>query len=161
MHKSLSNRIPAQGLALQGDFRDSTQAWCCTTILPSLFVFVGFLLFTVISPDRNLEAIELNLNDYNSEVNPPNDQPRNPIPFNSPSESAPCQPGRCFYDSPIVFESYEDETEELYFYCGSQSALNETDATCSIEVSQTITSRITEAGAGAEALIATDVQNVS
>jgi hypothetical protein len=136
----------------------STQAWCCTTILPSLFVFIGFLLFRVISPNRNLDALELNLNDYNSKATVPEDQPRNPIPFNSPSESYPCQPGVCFYKYPLV---YEEETDELYFYCGIQSTLEDPDATCSIEVSEAITSQITAAGAGAEALIATDVQSVS
>jgi hypothetical protein len=126
--------------------------------LPSLFVLIGFLLFKFVSPDRNLDAIELNLEDYNRKVTVPQDQPRNPIPFNSPSESAPCQPGVCFYDYPLIFEA---ETDELYFYCGRQSTLEDPNATCSIEVSETITSRITEAGAGAEALIATDVRNVS
>jgi hypothetical protein len=126
--------------------------------LPSLFVFVGFLLSSVITPGRNLDAIELNLEDYNPELITPQDQPRNPIPFNSPLESAPCQPGVCFYNYPLV---YEEQTDELYFYCGIQSTLEDPNATCSIEVSQTITSRITEAGAGAEALIATDVRNVS
>jgi hypothetical protein len=115
-------------------------------------------MFTFIFPDRNLDAIELNLEDYNPKVTPPQNQPRNPIPFNSPSESAPCQPGVCFYDYPLV---YEEETDELYFYCGIQSSLDDPDATCSIEVSQTITSQITQAGAGAVELIATDVQNVS
>jgi hypothetical protein len=119
---------------------------------------IGFLLVTFISTDRNLQAIELNLNDYNSGVNPPNDQPRNPIPFNSPSDSTRCQPGKCFYEFPIVDEEL---TDELYFYCGIQSTLEESDASCSIEFSEDITSRITQAGAGAEALIATGVLNVS
>jgi hypothetical protein len=102
--------------------------------------------------------MELNLENYNSKLTTPQDQPRNPIPFNSPSESAPCQPGVCFYNYPLI---YEKQTDELYFYCGVQSTLEDSDATCSIEVSEAITSRITEAGAGVESLIATDVRNVS
>ncbi|OEU16083.1 hypothetical protein FRACYDRAFT_208005 [Fragilariopsis cylindrus CCMP1102] len=62
------------------NFKRDKKAWCCTTILPSVFVLIGFLLGTFVTTPRDLDAIVMNLDDYNGEV--PSGQ-NNPIAFNS------------------------------------------------------------------------------
>ena len=61
-------------------FRRDKKAWVCTTFLPSLFVLIGFIVFTFAAPERDLDAVALDLNDYNIKAS----DPRNPIAFNSP-----------------------------------------------------------------------------
>lgn len=76
------------------NFRRDKCSWCCTTVLPSIFVLFGFVIFKFASPDRNFEALPLNLNAYNPDVTEP---PKNPIAVNSPDNPFTCQPGICGY----------------------------------------------------------------
>ena len=70
------------------NFKRDKKAWCCTTILPSLFVLIGFLLYAFVAPTRELDALVMSLNDYNVDVT---SGIRNPIFFNRGS-SFSCQP---------------------------------------------------------------------
>lgn len=139
-----------------GFFRRDRKAWLCTTILPSICVCLGFILFNYVALDRNLGPVILDLNDYNiGQV-----APRNPIPFNSPGSSFSCQPGSCTYrpqDASVITEAINNET---YFYCGYQGSLERTRK-CSINDSASITERITNAGASAEGINVTSVSQSS
>ena len=133
-------------------FRRDKKAWCCTTIVPSVFVFLGFIIFKFASPERDLDPVALDLNVYNPKVS----NPRNPIAYNSPGSPYACQPGRCAYgiDTMVV-----EETSETYFFCGGQANLAGT-ATCSITESSSVVEDITDAGAQGEATLVGDVFEV-
>jgi hypothetical protein len=134
-------------------FRRDRKAWLCTTILPSVCVCLGFILFNYVALDRNMDPLILDLNDYN-EVAP---VPRNPIPFNLPSSSFTCQPGSCTYrpeDDPIISTDVNSET---YYYCGYRGSLDGNQK-CTIQDSESVVTRITAAGASAEG---TNVNSVS
>jgi hypothetical protein len=102
------------------------------------------------APQRNLDPIELDLNEYNPEIR---SSPRNPVVFNSPDNPYNCQPGICSYQEPIVVEN---RTKELYFFCGFQARMNGT-LNCSITESSRIASWMTDAEASGQA---TEVENV-
>lgn len=126
-------------------FRRDKKAWLCTTILPSLFVFLGFVILTFTAPERNLNPILLNLESYNENVDA-SLTPRNPIVFNNPGSEYTCQPGRCAYQTPVV---EVEETNEKYYFCGYQARLEGAES-CTIEESSEIVGRITDAGATPE-----------
>lgn len=136
-----------------GFFRRDRKAWLCTTILPSICVCLGFILFNYVALDRNMGPIMLDLNDYNIGQFPP----RNPIPFNVPGSSFSCQPGSCTYRPQDDSVIQEDVNSETYFYCGYQGSL-EQNQKCSIQHSESIMQMITTAGASAEG---TNVSSVS
>jgi hypothetical protein len=98
------------------NFQRDKKAWCCTTILPILVTTLGFIIFLVASPKRDLSPVTLELSLFNPDVTTP---PVNPIAFNSPSNPYTCQPGACSY-YPIVTQ---EETSERYTYCGTQANL--------------------------------------
>ena len=121
-------------------FRRDKKAWCCTTIVPSIFVLIGFLLFKFAAPQRDLDPIFLDLNDYNPRAS----NPRNPIVFNSAENPFQCQPGFCaYYPDTIVSIT----TGESYFYCGSQAGLDDKQSSCTITESDSIVREITYDGA--------------
>ena len=111
-------------------FRRDKRAWTCTTVLPTLFVLLGLILFKYASPKRNLEPITLNMSALNEGVST---APINPLPFNSVVNSFTCQPGSCAYDDGVRLT----ETNEAYTFCGSQVKLDERFS-CSISASQDI-----------------------
>jgi hypothetical protein len=121
------------------NFKRDKKAWCCSTILPTLFVFVGFIIFTFAGLPTSFEPLTLDLDDLNVNVK---QEPRNPIPFSS-GDMYSCQPGKCIYDVPFVESNV---TGESYAYCGLQSYLGP-ETSCSIENYEPIMARITEAGA--------------
>jgi ATP-binding cassette subfamily A (ABC1) protein 1 len=131
------------------NFKRDKKAWCCTTILPSLFVLFGFLLFEYAAPQRNFEPLTLDLNDYNVDVET---RPRNPIPFNTAGNDYPCQPGTCIYSFPSVNDSM---TGESYSYCASHLSIQ--NASCSIQESETILSQISAFGAEAVGMNVTTI----
>ena len=100
----------------------------------------GFILFEYAAPQRNLEPLTLNLEDYNVDVE---NGPRNPIPFNSPGDDFTCQPGTCIYGFPVI---NDNRTGESYYFCGAQSQL-ENPGVCSIQASEDILTRISGSGA--------------
>jgi ATP-binding cassette subfamily A (ABC1) protein 3 len=138
------------------NFKRDKKAWVCTTILPSLFVLIGFCLFKFISPSRNLDALVLDLGDYNKGL----ETNRNPISFNVPDSVYTCQPGRCIYEDPYI---ENEETGEMYYFCGANAYLGDFGELpdCSIQDSEKIVSSITDAGAFPVAQEASNVLEVS
>ena len=120
------------------NFKRDRKAWCCTTILPSLFVLFGFLIFAFVTPERNQDPIIMDLNDYNEGVS----LPRNPIRYNVGDRFA-CQAGKCIYDFPSVAS---EATNELYYFCGSYSYIGN-GTVCSTSEYTDIIEQITQAGA--------------
>lgn len=143
-------------------FRRDKKAWVFTTILPSLFVFFGFLLASFVAPVRNLVPLRLDIRDFNVDVESPNVQ--NPIAVNSPNNPFTCQVPTCSNKKPYV---QEDLTNETYFYCGFQAKLGltlngftPTNSTCSISLSTDIMSTIAEGGASAAEASVTNITEV-
>jgi ATP-binding cassette, subfamily A (ABC1), member 3 len=137
------------------NFSRDKKAWVCTTILPSVFVLIGLLVFTFASPTRDLGSITLTLDAYNADVSV---TPRNPIAYNNPGSFYSCQPGSCAYKIPIVDRP---EANERYFYCGFQAELPPLE-NCSISDSSLIAGRLDGFdGAKAEGTDASDVFQVS
>lgn len=104
------------------NFRRDKKAWCCTTILPGIFVLFGLLIFAFASKDRNMDSLELSVDDYNPDVK---STPRNPITVNNVNEIFTCQPGACGYSAgnfPFINPRYDDN----YVLCGIQSLVNPT-----------------------------------
>jgi len=135
-------------------FRRDRKAWLCTTILPSLFVCLGFLLFTFAAPSRNLKPLVLDLNDYNRRASP---SPKNPITFNAPDSNFTCQPAGCMYTAAKV-----ENADEVYYFCGLKGKPDQKGLQCSITESESIISRIIEGGAvpvGADLTSVTDVSS--
>lgn len=122
-------------------FKRDKKAWCCTTILPSLFVLVGLLLLKYAAPKRNLALLPLNLNDYNIDFR--GDELRNPIPFNNPNSFFTCNVGRCTSERTIT----SVETNETYYFCGGAALSSGPEHRCSISNSDAVVKGIDEAGA--------------
>jgi hypothetical protein len=135
------------------NFKRDRKAWCCSVLLPSVFVLIGFVIFKFTSPDRNLDSLTIKLDSYNPEIQT---EVRNPIPFNNPGTFS-CQPGVCSFDTPVIDSSV---TGEFYTFCGAPffgCGLGEyCGPNCSISESTDMVSRITEAGADG---IGADMQN--
>ena len=135
-------------------FRRDKKAWCCTTVVPSIFVLLGLIVFKFASPSRDLEPLYLSLEQYNTGIKSP---PRNPIVFNSPDAPYDCQPGICAYQASSFNVS---QTGEQYFLCGSQARLA-TQQLCSISDSVSIMDGITGDGAIAGAVLVETVDESS
>ena len=134
------------------NFRRDKKAWLCTTLLPSLFVFTGFLSIKLIPNERDFRPLALNIEDYNVDAT----TPRNPIGVNSPTNPFSCQPGYCAYNESEALHDL-NETNESYFFCGEQARFDwYSNHTCTISIPTVdVVSRITDAGASPV------VQNVS
>jgi len=94
------------------NFKRDKKAWVCSTILPSIFAMIGFILVTQLPGDQNLPPLELKLSDYNTGLIPDN-EPRNPIPFGI-DDHFTCQPGTCISSS-----EFSNSTS----YCGRSTFL--------------------------------------
>merc|ERR1712226_475819 len=92
-------------------FRRDKKAWCCTTILPSLFVLFGFVIFRISEGDETYGALKLSLDDFNEDIK---EGPRNPVIFNEANSSYTCWSGECAY-TPVIESSV---TNEKYMYNG-------------------------------------------
>lgn len=133
-------------------FRRDKKAWICTTLIPSIFVLCGFLIFKYAYPSRNLDPVTLDLNDYNTGTD---GVPRNPVAFNSPKSNFTCQFSRnCVYRN-MVDDSVA--TGQIYHFCGSEAYLSGLNHKCTISESQNIIEQIKDAGATA---IGVDVESV-
>jgi ATP-binding cassette subfamily A (ABC1) protein 1 len=135
-------------------FRRDKKAWCCTTVVPSLFVLVGLIVFTFASPARELEPLFLSLQDYNSDITAP---PRNPIVYNSPDGPYDCQPGGCAYQSPSVTVN---ATNEQYYFCGYQARFVN-QSFCSITDSVSVMGNLDSDGAVAGAVLVETIEESS
>lgn len=116
------------------NFRRDRKAQCCTTILPSLFVLIGFIIFKFASPTRNLDPILLTLDDYNPSIS---SGIRNPIAVNADNNPYTCQPGFCAYQAPTINVT----NEGVYTYCGVEAYLGLGEL-CSITESEQIISTL-------------------
>ena len=134
-------------------FRRDKKAWVCTTVVPSLFVLVGFLLFKFVSSFGDLEPLVLDLNDYNINAE---GGVRNPITYNSPESYYTCQPQNC-----DLSPAYTDEvTGEEYYFCGGAAYFGP-DVSCSISDTESVFERISDAGAEAIGVDAVDPKSSS
>jgi hypothetical protein len=98
------------------NFQRDKKAWCCTALVPVIFVTLGFVICEFASLKRNMDPLTLDLSELNSKVTVP---PINPIPVNSPGNSYSCQPGTCAYNTAVV----SNLTDEMYLFCGVQGNL--------------------------------------
>jgi hypothetical protein len=122
------------------NFKRDKRAWVCTTILPSLFVLMGFVIAKYFAVELNLDPIVLTLDDYNIQI----DQARrNPIVYNSPGAYS-CQPETCAYPIPIMNSTTNPGTDELYHFCGEQARLSNAQ-NCTISQSTEIMKEINAA----------------
>lgn len=125
-------------------FRRDKKAWICTTIVPSIFVLIGLVVFVLVAADRNLAPLKLDIEDYNPALG-------NTVPFNSPDNPFLCQTGSCS-SVPYVENKL---TDELYAWCGFESRLgislnpksgafeiDNSDQTCSVSQSRNIMNTI-------------------
>ena len=94
-------------------FRRDKKAWICTTIVPSIFVLIGLVVFVSFAASRDLSPLELDIQDYNAVLG-------NTIPFNTPDSPFRCQTGFCTYPQPYVQDQL---TGELYVWCGFESRI--------------------------------------
>ena len=134
------------------NFKRDKRAWLCTTILPSLFVLLGFIVATYFGVEKNLDPILLTLDDYNIQADPVR---RNPIVYNSPNAYS-CQPETCAYPISIMNSTTNPGTNESYHFCGEQARLNNAEQ-CTIIQSTEIMKEISNAGAFP---VATDVASL-
>ena len=98
-------------------FSSDKKAWCCTTIVPVVFVLLGVLSLRYAESEIILEPLRLDLDNYKAV---PIYKDKIPVTFNAEGLSFTCQPGWCSYQLPVVEEK---ETRERYFFCGAQSYL--------------------------------------
>jgi hypothetical protein len=149
--------------------RDKT-AWICTTIAPSLFVMMGFLLLNFATSTKTYVPLTLDLRDYNADFKHKAD---NRIVFNSPSTPFMCQPGICSHREPYV-ESLV--TGEKYLFCGYEGKLvkrkdnhkeykrdnlRPTNFKCEISESTQIADQISESGTILEEAVVQNISEVS
>lgn len=99
-------------------FKRDKKAWACSTLLPVLFSFFGFINVTLIAPSRNMQPLQLKPTDYaginNSKI---------AFPINEPDTFA-CQPAKCLGSQGGNF--YESDS-----YCGNIVSLNDRTEQCS------------------------------
>lgn len=139
-------------------FRRDRKAWICTTIVPSVFVLIGFTVFAFASPNRNMKPLTLSLNDENPIFK------SNTITFNSPGSPFLCQPGICSHRQPYVSD---DLTNEKYAFCGyeaklgiSEKGFTPTNMTCTISESAAIIEGIATGNVLAEEAVVSNVTEV-
>ena len=124
------------------NFRRDKKAWICTSVVPGIFVFIGLLLYTFVTPARNLEALPLNAEMFN-----PNFESsiRNPVPVNTQDSVYACQPGQCAFPfSDFAFAGVSlVGSGENYTFCATNLQL---DGSCSISESELILANLGDAG---------------
>ena len=121
------------------NFKRDKKAWCCTTILPSVFVLAGLLILKFAAPTMDMAPLLLDLNDYNVDIS---GEMRNPITFNTKGTPFTCSPGTC---TAGTFAVSPNATGETYYFCGGNTSVS--DKSCSITESDLIVNQIYEAGA--------------
>lgn len=135
------------------NFKRDKKAWVCSTILPSIFVFIGLLIYKFAPLSTgDYDALLLTLEDYNKDVSI---QPRNPIPFNSPGTFS-CHPGTC---AGKAVPNGLNITGETYSYCGA--GFLDGNSSCSIDDSVQNIDGITVAGADPKETVASNMTEVS
>lgn len=143
------------------NFRRDKKAWCCTSILPSLFVTLGLVIFRFAASDPEFKPLTLSLDDYNADISEPDI--RNPVSVNSVSNKFQCQPGFCGYQyGNFIFEG--DETSEPFTICGLQAVVNPDQTTtldCTLDEGTPFMQNVVEFGAETVELNATGIFEAS
>jgi len=110
------------------NFKRDKKAWCCSTICPSIFALIGFLVVAYAPSNGNMPPVLVTLENNNPQIKT---DLRNPIPFNEAGGEFSCQPGTCigYTDS-----SLSGTGENLYF-CGESAVFGDDGdlSTCSDE----------------------------
>ena len=121
-------------------FRRDKKAWICTTIVPSLFVLIGFSIFAFTRTTLRMTSLVLDVSDYNPDLD------FNQIIYNSPEFPFLCQPGVCSHLQPYYIDSLLNES---YTFCGYESKLGissdgfqPTNQTCSVADSSYVVSNL-------------------
>lgn len=143
------------------NFRRDKKAWCCTSILPSLFVFLGLLVFKFASTSPEYVALKLTLDDYNEGIS--DDEVRNPVTVNSVENAFECQPGFCSYAyGNFLFDG--NFTDEPFTLCGLQAVVNpdqDTTLSCTLDENIGFMQNIDEFGTEVTEANATSILEVS
>ena len=108
------------------NFKRDKKAWCCSTICPSLFALIGFLVVGLVPTNRNLPAAELTLDINNPEASL---DFRNPIPFNEAGGKFSCRPGSCIG----LIDSSGSATGESYYFCSESAEFGTDMSSCTEE----------------------------
>lgn len=118
------------------NFRRDKKAWVCTTIIPSVVVFLGFLFAFLQKVSVQLDPLTLDLNDLN-------EGQVNSIPVNEPGNPFQCQPGFCFYSQAEIDERVTviGSDQDTYSFCGKIADLGSTND-CTITESSNIATEI-------------------
>merc|ERR1719469_1255133 len=95
----------------------------------------------------------MDLDDYNIQVS---SGQNNPIAFNT-GKNFSCDAGKCIYDIPIVAS---DSTNELYYFCGTQSYVGN-GTICSLAPYENTISQITQAGGQSTGVLVMNVNESS
>lgn len=110
------------------NFKRDKKAWCCSTICPSIFALLGFLVVAYSPSNRGMPPVLVALDNNNPQIKT---DLRNPVPYNDAGGEFSCQPGTCigYTDS-----SLSGTGENLYF-CGESAAFGDDGdvSTCSEE----------------------------
>lgn len=126
------------------NFKRDKKAWMCSTILPTLFVLVGFITFAI--PNKASDYRQMTLDDYNKAIIT---DPINPIPVNKDdSQTFTCQPGSCVQgykgDDPDYLKDLKDngiDGDDDYTFCGlGYFAETRFSLNCSITKSEEVAS---------------------
>lgn len=99
-------------------FKRDKKAWACSTFLPVLFSFFGFINVTMLAPSRLMQPLELKTSDYNDISGG-----KIAFPINEP-ENFVCEPAKCL--GALAGNYYDDDS-----YCGNDLLLNNTAEQCS------------------------------
>jgi hypothetical protein len=124
------------------NFKRDKKAWMCSTILPTLFVLVGFITFAI--PDKSTNYRAMTLDDYNKNINV---DPINPVPINTDGNEFTCQPGSCIQKftgvDPDLLRETGMFTDDDYTFCGvGFFALQRLTLNCTISQSEAIASHL-------------------
>ena len=97
------------------NFQRDKKAWCCSTICPSIFALIGFLVVAFRPSNRDMPPVLVTLDNNNPQIKT---DLRNPVPFNEAGGEFSCRPGTCI--------GYEDNslsgTGENNYFCGQSAA---------------------------------------
>jgi hypothetical protein len=126
------------------NFKRDKKAWVCTTILPTIFVLVGFITFAI--PDKSSNYRLMKLEDFNKAIDI---DPINPVPINADGNEFTCQPGSCIQNfrgvDPDVLNEYGLLQDDDYTYCGAGFfALERLTLNCTISESELVASHLGE-----------------
>ena len=110
------------------NFKRDKKAWCCSTICPSIFALIGFLVVAYAPSNRGMPPVLVTLDNNNPQIKT---DLRNPVPYNEAGGEFSCQPGTCIGYT----DSSRSGTGENLYFCGESAAFGDDGdvSTCSEE----------------------------